>query len=675
MRMVKIIGISVGALVVLFILALVAASMLINPNDYKGRLIQAVRQSTGRELALPGDIKLSVFPWIALQLGPASLGNPPGFGSQPFVSLRQASLRVKVLPLLRGRLQIGRVVIDGLDLQLQRDAQGKGNWEGLGGGNSSTGSTQAQQPSAGSSTLSELTGVTIRDSRLSYQDMVADHVNLTIGRFANGATVPVTLKLDLTTSRGATPIALLTSLELVPDMTAQRYRITGLMLKGSLRPKQGLPAAPWALAVPQLSVDLHAQTLSVPQYSLQLASARLSGSAQGNRIVDAPSVAGSFRLEPVSPRELMHQLGMSAPQTRDTAVLSRVTASGQLAYGGNALRLTNLDTQLDDSRLQGTLAITNLTSRAVSFDLAVDRIDLDRYRSPEQPSSPSARATSPPSKLPTDTLKTLQMDGALTIGALKVAGVNGSQLDIKLAAHGGLMQIVPISAQLYGGRLSGDITLDARRSPAALKLDQNLTNVDVAQLLKDLDNTQRLSGRGNITANLTALGDNSDALLRSLSGHVTVKLADGAVQGIDLPFEVARATALIQRQSPPSGSGSGHTSFQTFQASADLSNGVATTRDLNVVSQNVRLTGQGTFNVVSEAVDYQLQVALAGNAGVLGQIPLDVTGSLSALKVRPDLQRLARTQLRQQLNQHKAQLQQKAAKALKGLFKGLARPK
>jgi len=47
---------------------------LVNPNDYKGRIAAAVKESTGRDLVLQGDIKLSVFPWIALELGPASLG-------------------------------------------------------------------------------------------------------------------------------------------------------------------------------------------------------------------------------------------------------------------------------------------------------------------------------------------------------------------------------------------------------------------------------------------------------------------------------------------------------------------------------------------------------------------------------------------------------------------------
>src|SRR6185437_1714502 len=127
------IGISVGGLVVLIILLLLAAHWFVNPNAYKGRIEQAVRQSTGRELMLDGNIRLSLFPWIALQFGPASLGNPPGFTGPPFAQVQRVSLRVGLLPLLHRRLVIGEVRVDGLNLSLERNARGVGNWQGFGG--------------------------------------------------------------------------------------------------------------------------------------------------------------------------------------------------------------------------------------------------------------------------------------------------------------------------------------------------------------------------------------------------------------------------------------------------------------------------------------------------------------------------------------------------------------
>ena len=72
MRAIKIAGIVIGGVLAVLLITLVAVWLFVNPNDYKGRIAKAVRDSTGRELNLPGDIRLSVFPWIALEFGPAS---------------------------------------------------------------------------------------------------------------------------------------------------------------------------------------------------------------------------------------------------------------------------------------------------------------------------------------------------------------------------------------------------------------------------------------------------------------------------------------------------------------------------------------------------------------------------------------------------------------------------
>ncbi|MDB6085412.1 MAG: AsmA family protein, partial [Gammaproteobacteria bacterium] len=72
MRTGKTLGMIIGGLIALMVIALLAVWLLVNPNDYKPRIAAAVKDATGRELVLQGDIKLSVFPWIALELGPAS---------------------------------------------------------------------------------------------------------------------------------------------------------------------------------------------------------------------------------------------------------------------------------------------------------------------------------------------------------------------------------------------------------------------------------------------------------------------------------------------------------------------------------------------------------------------------------------------------------------------------
>ncbi len=85
MRRLKILGYLVAGIIACIVLPLIGVALLVDPNDYKVRIEQQVKTTTGRDLTQKGNIQLSVFPWISLELGPASLGNPAGFGPEPFL--------------------------------------------------------------------------------------------------------------------------------------------------------------------------------------------------------------------------------------------------------------------------------------------------------------------------------------------------------------------------------------------------------------------------------------------------------------------------------------------------------------------------------------------------------------------------------------------------------------
>lgn len=561
MRALRIIGIVVGCIVAVLVAATIAIHLLVNPNDYKGRIEAAVKNSTGRELSLPGNISLSVFPWIAVKLGPASLGNPPGFpSSQPFASLQRASLRVRLLPLLLHRqLEVGRIEIDGLDLRLLKNARGRGNWQMPA---SPAGSTRSS--SASSTSLGAIAGIIVKQSRVSYQDMAADQVSVDIGRVARGAQVPVSWNLDLATSPAAKPM----------------------------------------------------------------------------------HIAGRATLE----------------------------------YGANSAHLSGLDTRIDQSTLRGSAAVTNLTTGAMTFDLTLDHIDLDRYlptTSPKAPAQSARPRTAPgaqPTELPTSALKTLQLNGKLAIGSAILHGIKLAQVAVGLAADEGLLRITPATAKLYGGDFAGNVTLDARGAVPTLALEEKLTGVAVQPLLVDFAKFNRLSGRGTVAMDLTARGHTTDAMLASLDGHAAMNLANGAVSGIDLWSTVNTVVALAQRHTLAGARTGGSTKFETFKASADFTNGVASTKDLSIASGDLRVTGQGTTNLVTGAIGYHLLAtilkgpAAAGKQpGSLASIPLLVSGTMTSPSVRPDEQAMVKSLARRQLQKNKGAIENK----LKGLLKGL----
>jgi AsmA protein len=73
-------------------LAAVAIPALIDPNDYKDELGAAAKEHTGRDLTVDGDVSMTVFPWLGVKIGRATLGNGAGFSSSPFASAERVDV-------------------------------------------------------------------------------------------------------------------------------------------------------------------------------------------------------------------------------------------------------------------------------------------------------------------------------------------------------------------------------------------------------------------------------------------------------------------------------------------------------------------------------------------------------------------------------------------------------
>ena len=137
------------ALAVLLLLAVAAATWLIasfDPNRYKGVAVEWMKTHRNRTLAIDGPIELSVFPRVAVKLSQVSLSEAGR--AETFAAVDRAALAVDLLPLLSGRVVVGRVEASGVRVHLLRDAQGKRNTDDLAGAGDSAAPSGAPQGDA-----------------------------------------------------------------------------------------------------------------------------------------------------------------------------------------------------------------------------------------------------------------------------------------------------------------------------------------------------------------------------------------------------------------------------------------------------------------------------------------------------------------------------------------------
>ena len=114
-----------------------------------------------------------------------------------------------------------------------------------------------------------------------------------------------------------------------------------------------------------------------------------------------------------------------------------------------------------------------------------------------------------------------------------------------------------------------------------------------------------------------------------------------------------------------------------------LEHGVLHNEDVQVATDYLKARGKGTLDLNTQAIDYYVVAQVnrvpsspAQGAGGSGQVadlkaaevPIRITGSLGAMKVRPDIEALARQEVRGQLQQRSDDLKQKLGEKLKDLF-------
>ena len=123
----------VSLLVILVISVSVIAITLVNfdPNNYKDTIASKVKEETGRNLSINGDINLTLYPWLGINIEGVQLSNTNSFDSTLFLEAKTFKARAKLLPLLRKELEMDTLILHGVKLNLITNAKGENNWDDL----------------------------------------------------------------------------------------------------------------------------------------------------------------------------------------------------------------------------------------------------------------------------------------------------------------------------------------------------------------------------------------------------------------------------------------------------------------------------------------------------------------------------------------------------------------
>lgn len=404
MRIARRILLVAGMALALTIAAGGALLLLVDADRFRPSLEQAVSAATGSEFRLREPLEIELFPRLAVRLGAGGIGAADE--EPPLARWRSIHLGARLLPLLRGRLILESARLEGLALELRRDATGRGNWESLLAGQGGDAASRI--------VIERLAGVELRDAALRYVDQRAEAGMLREVRIGDW-------RLDLGAWQPGDPLEFSTGFALALPAPGQRARMT---LEARLRPggpEHELRIAAWSAAIGDSR--LHG-----------VATVRIAGAGD-----DDPGASGQGTIAAESPslRALLAAAGIEAPPMRDARALGRFRLTSNWRLAGDALIVEPLSVQLDETHLRGRIEASFAQAGTSEFSLNGDRIDLTRYLEP-------ADARGEPFEFPAAQLKALRLRGELKFDQARLADVQMKGVRLGLELEDGRLRAGPL---------------------------------------------------------------------------------------------------------------------------------------------------------------------------------------------------------------------------------------
>lgn len=701
-KSVKWLFVIVALVMVIAVGGAVIVAISVDPNAHKAQITQWLEDRSGRSFQIPGDVSFVFFPWFGVKLGQVTMGNPPGFGSQPFAQIANVHIRVKVLPLWHRQVEVGTVVVDGLEARLLRNAQGVGNWENL---------TKKTTPGRDTLTTDDVAkvkgqpakrdpvypfsvtigGVQIRNATLSWQDAQTSsgfslqNFTLETGPILDNQPIRTDVSFHYGNRRSTVQGDFSLSSQVIARLIDKTYQLQTTSLAFSVA-GDGVPGGrAEAKLTFGLNLDMKAETMAVVGLKMAGMALNLDGDLHGKTLLSSPDIRGSMQLAQTDLRQVLRAWGRSLPVTQDSEAFSKASMKFALNASMDRVLFENLSLQLDTTTITGKVQVKEFSQPRIGFDLSFDALDMDRYLPPKnrQATADSAQqpsAAAQPSagsrkdkQVDLSRLRDLILDGHLRVGKLKVANVHLQDALLTVKAENGSLQADPLAFHLYDGSFKGSVLLDAREQSPRTKVRFQVDGIQSAALLKDLVGIDRLSGHAYTSVEVAMSGLTTENIKKTLTGKATFTCKDGAIHGINIAKTIRNAYNTLQgRPLEPEGNAL-KTDFSELSGTVQIENGLLVNQDLALQSPLLRVLGSGQGNLPADRVDYLLKVNVVDTDKGQGgpslkelaklTIPIRFSGRLSGPSYQLDLKSLLADNLKNEAKEKlKGKINQKLMK-------------
>lgn len=194
--------------------------------------------------------------------------------------------------------------------------------------------------------------------------------------------------------------------------------------------------------------------------------------------------------------------------------------------------------------------------------------------------------------------------------------------------------------QLYGGEGRGKLVIDQNPDVPVFSANLNLDRVNAKPFLTDAAEFDRLSGNIKVVFNLNGKGQEAETIKSSLAGNGNILVNNGAVEGMDITAILAQ---VGEGRLPQIKGGS--TEFDSLGGGFTMRQGIAETKNFQLVSQYLQVKAAGTVNIPASTMDILAHPELVAAPEGLGDaedivgltIPIRIQGPFENPTYRPEV--------------------------------------
>jgi len=625
---------SLLVLAAIIVLVLVSVSIFLlnlDPNRYRGYIVDRLSQTLGRPVEA-ADVDLEWVP-LSLTLNEVRVAESADFEGEYILSAQAIGIQVTLLSLLTGDPVVSEFQVERPTIYLREDSSGQWNITRLGQTAGSGNETEREETSGGAPIETPVQNWVLNEGtvvveRSGHQPIRLEGINLTFSNISTQQRFPFQIRASF---QGDTRLA---AKGLIGPLNLESFAETPFSAEG------------------QLEANLESLRATLQDWVPQITplSGRMNFDWNVSRTTETPlRVSGKVHLEDAS----LQPQGFTRPFTIQEA---------DLEFDPNQAELKNLKIAIGEGTIEGYAKVNDFEAPRVEFEFGGDYLDVSALESLiEFSQKPSQREK--------------QGEGQAGQGGTWFTKMTGSgQLKFKKVQHGTLIlepfeatariansQLLcePLNFGLHGGTGSGRLQIDLSQSEPSASFSVQLEQVDVNQLLSaNTQSKDRLFGNLQVSLQLETTGAERNRIFETARGQGTLRLTEGLLGLLNLGREVATINSLVGLPFAEK-----DTTLEELSTTFQIADGWVRTKDLIIRTPELTMSAVGGISLNGE-LDFESTAAFTPEvsqrltgpaAGLFGRIftdsynriviPLDITSSFLQPRFKLDGGRLVMMRL------------------------------